>query len=163
MKYSIIYSSQTGNTKLLAETILENLVKEDCEYIGPIKDVPSELIYIGFYTDKGNCHDDLTTYLKTLENKKIFLFGTAGFGESKEYFNRILANVKKNISDSNTIIGTYMCQGKMPMPVRQRYEKMAEDNPERFQPLIDNFDKALSHPDKNDLQLLINFITHLSQ
>lgn len=39
-----------------------------------------------------------------------------------------------------------MCQGKMPMSVRQRYEQMAQKQPEKFIPMIENFDQALSHP-----------------
>ena len=49
------------------------------------------------------------------------------------------------------LIGSYMCQGKMPMPVRARYEAMAAQDPAKFQPMLDNFDRALAHPDQNDL------------
>lgn len=162
MKYSIIYSSKTGNTRLLAETILENLPSEKCDYIGEVQETNSELLFVGFCTDKGNCSDSLATYLKTLKNKKVFLFGTAGFGGSQEYFDKILTNVKSYFDKSNMIIGSYMCQGKMPITVRQRYEQMAKENPQRFEPMIGNFDKALSHPDKNDLEILIKCITNLN-
>lgn len=49
-----------------------------------------------------------------------------------------------------------MCQGKMPQSVRERYLKMKEsDNcPPNIDALIDNFDRALSHPDKEDLDNL---------
>lgn len=158
MNYSIIYNSKTGNTQLLAKTILDNLSKNECDYIGPIKETQSDLLFIGFCTDKGNCSEELTNYLKSLNNKKIFLFGTAGFGGSQEYFDKILDNVKTSINQSNTIIGSFMCQGKMPISVRNRYEQMSKDNPERFEPMIVNFDKALSHPDNQDLQALIEQI-----
>ncbi|MEG0367688.1 MAG: flavodoxin family protein [Coprobacillus sp.] len=88
MKYSIIYSSQTGNGKLLAETIAKNLPQSDCDYMGSIKDVDSELLFVGFWTDKGSCDETLAAYLDNLHNKKIFLFGTAGFGGNQEYFER---------------------------------------------------------------------------
>ncbi|MEG0276222.1 MAG: flavodoxin family protein [Coprobacillus sp.] len=158
MKYSIIYNSYTGNTKLLAQTILNQLPKEDCEYFGTIHDTESELLFIGFCTDKGNCSEELATYLKTLKDRKIFLFGTAGFGGSQEYFDKILDNVKKYIDESNVIIETYMCQGKMPMTVRQRYEQMANSNPGKFDSLIVNFDNALSHPNSQDLEKLSQLI-----
>ena len=82
--------------------------------------------------------------------------GTCGFGGSEAYFERILTNVKGNIDSSNEIIGEYMCQGKMPSSVRERYLKMKEsDNcPPNIDALIDNFDKALSHPDEKDLEKL---------
>ena len=34
MSYAIVYSSQTGNTKQLAETLRETLPQEDCRYFG---------------------------------------------------------------------------------------------------------------------------------
>lgn len=157
MKYSIIYNSQTGNTAQLAKAIQANITGE-IEYFGPIKDVDSEVLFIGFWTNKGNCSDEMTTYLKSLNHKSIFLFGTCGFGESSQYFDKIIENVKKHINNTNTVIGSYMCQGQMPMTVRDRYVKMAKENPQRFQPMIDNFDKALSHPNQNDLNNLIQAI-----
>ena len=34
-RYSILFSSPTGNTKMLAEAIYNALPKEDCDYFGP--------------------------------------------------------------------------------------------------------------------------------
>ena len=117
-RYSIIYSSKTGNTKKLAEAIYNALPQNKCDYYGTvdkIDDVLSNVIYIGFWTEKGNADHLTIDFLNKLKNKKIFLFGTAGYGESEKYFEGIINNVKKNIDSSNTIIGTFMCQGKMPL------------------------------------------------
>ena len=94
--------------------------------------------------------------LSKLKNKKIFLFGTAGFGGSDAYFEKILGQVKQSIDASNTVIGEYMCQGKMPQSVRERYVKMKEnpEHPANLDLLIQNFDRALSHPDSEDLERL---------
>ena len=158
-RYSIIYSSKTGNTKKLAEAIYNTLPQNKCDYYGTvdkIDDVLSNVIYIGFWTEKGNADHLTIDFLNKLKNKKIFLFGTAGYGESEKYFEGIINNVKKNIDSSNTIIGTFMCQGKMPLSVRERYEKMREQNniSLNIDKLIANFDKALSHPNKEDLKTL---------
>lgn len=57
---------------------------------------------------------------------------------------------------SNTVIGTYMCQGKMPPSVRARYETMRAlpAPPENLDALIENFDRARTHPDADDLDRL---------
>ena len=91
-----------------------------------------------------------------LKNKQIFLFGTAGFGGSDIYFRKILNQVKQFIDASNVIFGEYMCQGRMPQSVRERYLKMKEapDHPANLDVLIQNFDCALSHPDADDLERL---------
>ena len=54
------------------------------------------------------------------------------------------------------MIGTYMCQGKMPLSVRERYVKMLAQPDHRpgLERMIENFDRALSHPDREDLKRL---------
>ena len=157
-KYSIVFSSLTGNTKKLADTIRAVLPKEDCEYFGTPKaeELHAEMLYIGFWTDKGNADEATVRLLETLRNRRIFLFGTAGFGGSEAYFQKILDNVKRAIDPSNTVIGTYMCQGRMPQTVRERYVKMKgqPEHPANLDALIENFDRAMSHPDGEDLRAL---------
>ena len=69
---------------------------------------------------------------------------------------RECGQVKQSIDASNTVIGEYMCQGKMPQSVRERYVKMKEnpEHPANLDLLIQNFDRALSHPDSEDLERL---------
>ena len=138
-KYSIIFSSLTGNTKKLADTIRAVLPAEDCDYFGAPK--AEEL------------HLEL---LSKLRDKKVFLFGTAGFGGSEAYFQKILEHVKQSVGPSNSVFGEYMCQGKMPQSVRDRYMKMKTqpEHPANIDALIENFDRALSHPDEDDLERL---------
>lgn len=91
-------------------------------------------------------------------HKPIFanLFGTAGFGGSEAYFQKILEHVKQSVGPSNSVFGEYMCQGKMPQSVRDRYMKMKTqpEHPANIDALIENFDRALSHPDEDDLERL---------
>ena len=156
--YSIIFSSPTGNTRLLADAIRDALPEENCNYFGVCEnaDTQSDILFIGFWTGKGTADKATLDLLEKLKNKKIFLFGTAGFGGDEEYFKEILANTKKSINGSNITIGEYMCQGKMPQTVRERYIKMKSlPNPvPNLDMLIENFDRALSHPDENDLKRL---------
>ena len=88
--------------------------------------------------------------------KQIFLFGTAGFGGREEYFNKILKAVQRSLDKSNTVFGSFMCQGKMPMSVRQRYEDMKQQpiHLPNLDAMIENFDQALTHPDAEDLERL---------
>ncbi|MEG2924292.1 MAG: flavodoxin family protein, partial [Oscillospiraceae bacterium] len=53
------------------------------------------------------------------------------------------------------LVGSYMCQGKMPLSVGQRYEAMQREQPQKAQKLMENFNQALSHPDQADLD---NFV-----
>ena len=166
MSYSIVYSSNTGNTKLLAETIRDTLPKEECIYFGESSDeaLKADKIYIGFWTDKGVCDADTLAFFKKLtEKNKVYLFGTAGFG-GVGYYEKILEKSEINLPEGVEVFGKYMCRGKMPMAVRDRYVNLKEtsDDPDRFDMLIKNFDKSLSHPNEKDLQKLINKVKNMA-
>ncbi len=151
MRYAIVYSSKTGNTRRLAEALREALPREDCVYFGEPdpRALEAELIYLGFWTDKGSCDEAAGAFLRSLTAQRLFLFGTAGFGGAPEYFEKILAAARAQAVPGVTLAGSYMCQGQMPPAVRQRYEAM-EDGPRR-QAMLENFDRALGHPDQADL------------
>ena len=158
MTNAIVYSSRTGNTKLLAETIQNQIPNDQLLYFGTpdAEALKADRIYVGFWTDKGSCDEQTAAFLKTVTNQEIYLFGTAGFGENQEYFEKVLKRTEKYLTSGVRIAGTFMCQGKMPITVRQRYEKMMK-SPIRvpnLQEMIENFDKALSHPDPEDLERL---------
>ena len=158
MSYAIVFSSKTGNTELLADTLHSCLPQAECCYFGSPNPAAMEAdtLYVGFWTDKGKADESSSDFLKQLRGKQVFLFGTAGFGGSEEYFNKILKAVQKELHSSNTVIGSFMCQGKMPMSVRQRYENMKKQplHLPNLDAMIENFDKALSHPDADDLEQL---------
>ena len=158
MSYAIVYSSRTGNTKALADAIREVLPPEDCCYFGPpdAAALAAQRLYIGFWTDKGTCDGDTAAFLAQLSNQEVFLFGTAGFGGSAEYFEQIAHRVETLLPAGVTVLGHHLCQGRMPMTVRQRYAAM-EDSPRRTQ-MLENFDAALSHPDAEDLRQLQNAV-----
>lgn len=165
--YSILFSSNTGNTKLLAEAIRKALPAAYCDFFGDCaeNEPESDMVYVGFWTNKGIADDNALSLLKTLRSKKIFLFGTAGFGGSEAYFKRILDKTKESLDASNTVVGEFMCQGKMPQSVRERYEKMKEqpDHMPNIDAMIENFDKALAHPDDKYLNALKQLVASNAQ
>lgn len=60
------------------------------------------------------------------------------------------------IPDTATVVGTFMCQGKMGAGVPRRYEAMREQGvpAEKVDALLANFDTALTHPDDGDILAL---------
>ena len=154
MSYAIVFSSKTGNTRQLADALHASLPQEACCYFGGPASaaLEADTLYVGFWTDKGHADETLTAFLQQLHGKQVFLFGTAGFGGDPAYFERILDAVQQALAPDNTVFGRYMCQGKMPMSVRQRYEQMNQTQ------LLENFDRALSHPDADDLARLVQAV-----
>lgn len=112
----------------------------------------ADVVFVGFWCDKGSCSPAVQHFLQGLVGKRVFLFGTCGFGESDEYFAQILERVRAYLPVDARFIGGAMCQGKMGMGVKRRYEGMLEKDPENAQArmLIDNWNKAQSHPNEDD-------------
>lgn len=113
----------------------------------------ADVVFVGFWCDKGSCSPAVQHFLQGLAGKRVFLFGTCGFGESDEYFAQILDRVRTYLPADAQYIGGAMRQGKMGMGVKRRYEGMLEKDPENAQArmLIDNWNKAQSHPNEDDV------------
>ena len=56
ISYAIVFSSKTGNTKLLADTLHTCLPQENCCYFGTPDPAALEAdeLYVSFWTDKGS-------------------------------------------------------------------------------------------------------------
>lgn len=156
MKYAILFSSRSGNTREIAEAIRQALPKEECVSFehNQKEALAADLVFVGSWTDKGSFDEDMISLLKGMHHKKIALFGTAGFGGSPAYFEEILKRVNDIIPSDNHIIDSFMCQGRMPIAVRNRYEGMLNQHPEdeKIQAFLSNFDQARTHPDAQDIQ-----------
>ena len=157
MKLVIIYSSNTGNTEKIANTIkatLEN--KGEIIYFGgPTENVPqADVYFIGSWTDKGGATNQIKNTLSKMKNCKIAYFGTAGFKEDEAYYKKIFENISEDIDATNNILGYFFCQGKMPLGIKARYLKLLEKDKENTEILgqIENFDNALNHPNSDDCE-----------
>lgn len=165
MTYSIVYCSKTGNTAKLAGAARACLPAGEITYCGAPAAAGAEagLVLAGFWTDKGGCGEEMAAFLGGLRGRRVFLFGTAGFGGAQAYFDQILGRAAQNLDPSNTLVGSYMCQGAMPDSVRARYEAMGTTDPERARDMLENFDRALPHPDAADLDALKQAVRALAE
>ena len=155
MTYSIVTSSKTGNTRAVADAIAAALPAGACVYHGAPAEAAlgADVIFAGFWTDKGSCGQDMAEFLAGCGCKRVALFGTAGFGGDADYFSMLLDNVKKLLPADAVCLGGWMCQGRMPTGVRARFAAQLEQNPDdaNAKRMLENFDCALSHPDEADL------------
>ena len=160
MKYSIVYSS-TGNTKLLADAIKNELNDDDLVYYGKPDRyaLEADLIYVGFWTDQSVCDDVTKDFLRKIHNKNIFLFGSAGYG-NKEYFEKINKATEEYLDETVTVVDYFMCQGKMGPQIKQKYLDILAKDPDnkRINFMLQLFDAALTHPNQDDFNDLIKKI-----
>lgn len=151
MKTSIVFSSTTGNTQKLAETIQGKI---NADYCGKIEDsaLESDMLYVGFWTKGFSCDDATAEFLKKLKNKKVFLFGTAGYDNTPEYFEKVLTAAKTNLDSSNELVGEFMSMGKVSAPKQKAIKDMDEA---KYNGMKAKLDEAESHPSQSDLDSLV--------
>ncbi|MGT2844118.1 flavodoxin family protein [Streptococcus hongkongensis] len=129
MRYSIVYNSNIGNTAILADYIKTLFPHSNLLYLGKVNtDIKeSDLLFVGFWTFKGCCDQETCRFLSEIKNKKIFLFGTAGSENINNYYSQILKATSKYIDSSNTIVGSFMCQGKMPTSIIKKMKRLNQN------------------------------------
>lgn len=71
----------------------------------------ADLIFAGSWTDKGACNEEMAAFLAGLSGKKVALFGTAGFGGSREYFDTVLARMAKVLPADCEMAGAFCARG----------------------------------------------------
>ncbi len=167
MTCSLVVNSKSGNTRMVSGAIKRTLQAAGVEFVhaAALSDDADQValeaqgaraadtVLVGFWCDKGACTPSVAALLSALHGKRVFLFGTCGFGASEEYFRQIIDRVTSNLANDTELVGWAMCQGKMGPAVKQRYEAMLEQDPEnaRFKMLLDNWVAAKDHPTKEDL------------
>ncbi len=151
MKKAIVFSTVSGNTKKLADVIYNSIGEE--VYCGKpcAEATDADMIYVGSWTAGFSCAPDIKAFLESLNNKKIFLFMTAGYGHSDEFFKKILDAAKENINSSNELVGEFICQGEVSESKREAIKKM---DMAKFESMQAELDYSKSHPDSNDLENL---------
>lgn len=174
MNIALITNSKSGNTAQLAQALREAFAVSDVQLVCDVElpDAPdttqledaagqallADAICVGFWCDKGSCTGGVAKLLERMDRKRVFLFGTCGFGGSQEYFDQIIERVREHLPQTTELVSAFMCQGKMGPGVRARYEAMLAKDPTdaRAQALIDNFDSALAHPNVDDLDAVVS-------
>lgn len=154
MKSLVVYSSRTGNTRKIAEAIAA--VFPGCELYS-VESAPApegyELVAIGYWVDKGMPDAEAKTYLETVRNTNVALFGTLGAWPDSEHAKDCVVQGEALVNAPerrNKVLGTYLCQGKVDPKVIAMMQKMAASahpmTPERKARL----EEAAKHPDEAD-------------
>lgn len=151
MTYSIVYSSVTGNTEQLAQAIQQAV---GATYCGKPSDeaLAADTIFIGFWSTRYSSGADIQAFMKQLSGKKVFLFGTAGFGDTKEFYEKILESAQTHLPASNELIGSYMCLGKVTDKMQTHIKEGA---PELYAEIKEVLAEAAHHPNQADLDELV--------
>ncbi len=156
IKNLVVYASETGNTKKLAEVIFEALPPSMGDKA--IVDVrtwngkmDAENFFVGFWINRGSCTIETIDLLSSLGHRNVALFGTCGMGNYDNYYKLLEHNAKVWLSDSNNYLGSFFCQGKMQEYIRQKYESYRGTcDDAKIDLMIRLFNEASHHPGSED-------------
>lgn len=166
MDYIVIYSSKTGNTQKIAMEIFESLPgkSKDIQKIEEYTEAEADLYFIGFWNNRGTCSREIMDLLGSLHGKQIALFGTCGMGRDQDYYDRVANQVAAFIPDDSVYLGSFLCPGKMPAGVLEKYRQMQSiADSQQIRAMIHNYEEAMLHPDESDLNQAKDFAEKILQ
>ena len=123
----MLYILLTGNTKQVAEAITSVLpAGTPCV---SMKELPTDLssydlVFAGFWVDKGTANKEARDVLGTLHNPHIALFATAGVPPQMAHAKESLIKCSKLFTRWRRAVGTFICQGKVDPKVIEMMYKM---------------------------------------
>lgn len=156
MEYIVIYSSRTGNTKMVADAIAKALpAGTSCV---SVQEAPADLsgykgVFLGFWADQGNADKEAQKVLKRINNPKIALFATLGVPPEAPHATETVEAASQLLPEPKNVVGTFKCQGKVdPKVIEMMYKMFPENHPHGRNPEREARHKqAASHPNEEDL------------
>lgn len=161
LDYVVLYCSETGNTKQVAFHIFAALPGQNKDILNlrEVEHLPDAATYfVGFSVKKGTCSVEVIRCLEHLGGKNIALFATCGTKPTPEYKRKVENQATVWIESDNTYLGMFLCQGKMPIQIRHKYEHiLTPENQSKVEWMMANFDEAMLHPNERDLETARQF------
>ena len=158
MKALVVYSSQTGNTKKIAEAVFETLDKE--KEIFPIDQAPDpseyDFIALGFWLIAGKPDSKTLEYLpKINQGQSVFLFVTHGARPGSDHVKNAV-NHAKSLAKAN-FVGTFTCQGELSAKIKEKIKSKPAPPP-----WIADAPPADGHPNEADIAELKKVYSELA-
>ena len=160
-EWCVIYSSLTGNTKLVAEAMAE---EADAD-IFSVAEAPEDLsgyeaVALGYWLRLGAPDPKMLALLPKIEGKDVVFFQTHGTDPGSEHAVTAFARAGYALGADCYIAGTFSCQGKLNPKIveKRKKEAAAEDDPHAGKKAQARWQRAASHPDAEDLQRAHDFM-----
>jgi flavodoxin I len=157
MKSLVVYSSQTGNTQKLAESVYAALPGE--KEIWLVDEAPApenfDVVAAGFWLQAGKPDPKAAAYLARVKNTRLFLFATHGAAAGSAHARNAMDHAR-NLAPDASVIGTFSCQGEVSPKV---LEKIRAKDPQP--PWIQDAAGAVGHPGAEDIARLDDVINAL--
>ncbi len=158
MKSLVVYSSQTGNTKKLAEAVYEVLKGEKDIY--SIADAPDpggyDLVAVGFWLQAGKPDPKTAEYLPKIgSGRRLFLFATHGAAAGSDHVKNAMDHAKGLAPDAD-LADIFSCPGEVNPKVLEKVKTKPQ-----LPVWLDDAPKAIGHPDDTDIEAIKRVVKNL--
>ena len=153
MKALVVYASQTGNTKNLAETVCTALPAGTL--LCTVDEAPDpaefDFVALGFWLKAGKPEPKSAAFLERLKgHNKLFLFASHGARPDSDHARNAMQQAC-SLAEGASIAGTFSCQGEVSTKI------LAKAGSKPQPPVwVDDAPQAAGHPDQTDRQNLLN-------
>lgn len=159
MKIQVIFSSLSGNTKKLAQGIFDGLKNSNKSLHDLSEGVPvldGDIILLGYWVDKGGPNNQMKEIMKQINNKVVGVFCTLAYFVDTTHGRNSLVNGIDELKENNTILGSYVCNGKLSDALIERFRKapVGEVHSANKQSEI-RWEIMKDHPTKLDIALAV--------
>lgn len=153
MKALVVYSSRTGNTRMVAEAV--HAVMPPDAVLAPVEEAPDpdpavyDFIALGFWVDKGAPDAAMAGYMQRVRGCSVGLFGTLGAWPDSDHARESMQRAV-DLVPGNTVLGTFICQGKVDPKLLAAMEKMPDNPHVMTEERKARIEEAAKHPDAAD-------------
>lgn len=165
MKTLVVYSSLTGNTKQVAEAIFGEIAGEKVLLQAGEEFDPADfdLIFAGFWADKGTADPAAQEVLKGLARSRVALFCTLGAYPNSPHANDCLARAAELLPKDSIVAGSFHCHGKIDAALIKRLENLPSEHSHALTPERQaRHAAAATHPDEADLAAAAAFAREIT-
>ncbi|MFZ0131918.1 MAG: flavodoxin family protein [Desulfobacterales bacterium] len=150
MKTLVVYSSQSGNTRKLADAVFEAIAGE--KEIHPAEQAPDpsgfDPVAVGFWLKAGKPDPQALEFLTKIEAQQLFLFATHGAAAGSTHAQAAMEHARSLVPNAR-VLGTFSCQGEVDPSVLERVSQKPEP------PVwLKDAPQAAGHPNQGDIQEL---------
>lgn len=150
MKSLVVYSSQTGNTRKLAQAAYEGLTGE--KEIHKVEDAPApegfDLVVVGFWLKGGKPDPKSAEFIGKIGKSDVFFFATHGAAADSDHAKMAL-DYARSLAAFARVLGTFNCQGEVE-PAVLKMVRAKDHQP----PWIQDAEAAVGRPNESDLSAL---------
>lgn len=154
MKALVVYHSETGNTKKVADAIYDAISGEkELKDVGSVTDLDGyDLVFLGFPVQSGKPSKKAMDLLESNSVKaKLALFCTQGALKDSDFALGALGHAEKLCGTAN-IVGSFNCQGEVAAKILEAVSQKPE-----LKSWLKDARQSGGHPNQSDLQQASQF------